>query len=248
MSFLVRATALALFACAAPPPRPVSSALAPKLDALFEPAVRAGWIPGAIVTVIDGDAVTTRSFGRATDTAPVLDYNTLLNGTSTAAGLKQIITERKAADNPDGKGLVTIDSTTTPGTVVVSNATSPLGITIGAPSSQPSSITVATPGLPAGASFTVASQPVDGDVVQLGISFPDGTTKLLTMTARSGTADPTKGEFQIGATTAAMSSRASGLSPRERAKSTMASTAPRKPPWNDMPPRQIAKISSGWKR
>ena len=38
---------------------------------------------------------------------------------------------------------------------------------------------------------------------------------------------------------------ASALKDRERAKSTMASTAPRKPPWNDIPPRQTAKISDG---
>ncbi len=38
---------------------------------------------------------------------------------------------------------------------------------------------------------------------------------------------------------------ASAFRIRDRAKSTMASTAPRKPPWNDMPPCQTAKISDG---
>ena len=49
----------------------------------------------------------------------------------------------------------------------------------------------------------------------------------------------------IGVATAARSSMASALKDRERAKSTMASTAPRKPPWNDIPPRHTAKISDG---
>jgi flagellin-like hook-associated protein FlgL len=158
----------------------------------------------AVIGMLNTDAAGRYLFsGRATDTEPVLDYDTIINGTPTAAGLKQIITERKAADNPDGKGLVTVDSTTTAGTVVVSNATSPLGITIGAPSSQTAAITVSTAGTPPAASFVVATQPADGDVVQLGVTFPDGTTKLLTLTARTGTADPTKGEFQVGADTTA---------------------------------------------
>jgi flagellar hook-associated protein 3 FlgL len=157
-----------------------------------------------IIGMLNTDAAGRYLFsGRATDTEPVLDYDTIVNGTPTAAGLKQIIAERKAADNPDGKGLVTVDSATTPGTVTVSNATSPLGITVGAPSSQTAAITVSTAGTPAAASFVVATQPADGDVVQLGVSFPDGTTKLLTLTARTGTADPTKGEFQVGADTTA---------------------------------------------
>ena len=33
---------------------------------------------------------------------------------------------------------------------------------------------------------------------------------------------------------------------RTRAKITIASTVPRKPPWKDMPPCQSAKISSGF--
>ncbi|MFO1148466.1 MAG: flagellin [Alsobacter sp.] len=158
----------------------------------------------SVIGMLNTDAAGRYLFsGRATDTEPVLDYATIINGTPTEAGLAQIIGERKAADNPDGKGRVTVDSATTAGTVTVGNAASPLGITVGAPSSQTAAITVSTAGTPPSASFVVASQPADGAVVQLGISFPDGTTKVLTLTARTGTADPTKGEFQVGADTTA---------------------------------------------
>lgn len=155
-----------------------------------------------VISLLNTDAAGRYLFsGRATATKPVADFDTIMNGTSTEAGLKQIIAERKAADNPDGKGRVSITPTTPPGGVTLANAASPLGITIGTPVSKTAAITVSTAGTPPSATFTVASQPADGETVQIDLSFPDGTTKILTLTARTGTADPSKGEFQVGAAT-----------------------------------------------
>jgi flagellin-like hook-associated protein FlgL len=138
--------------------------------------------------------------GRATDTKPVLDFDTIMNGTPTQAGLKQLIGERRAADNPDTQGLVAIDKTTTAGTVSFTNASSPLGMTIGTAVSQSAAVTATpTAGPPPSADFVFTGVPADGETISISFTLPDGTSTTIALTARTGTADPAKSEFQVGA-------------------------------------------------
>jgi flagellar hook-associated protein 3 FlgL len=148
--------------------------------------------------------------GRATDVQPVVDYDTMINGTATQAGLKQIIAERKAADNTNGSGNLT--ATATGNVVSILNASTSVGLQAGSPGSSNAGVAVATvAGPPAGSTVTFNSIPSDGDTVQVTLTLPDNSTKTLTFTARAGAADPTKNEFQIGATPAATANGLAGV-------------------------------------
>src|SRR5579863_3795990 len=88
--------------------------------------------------------------GSAINTPAVADANSILNGSGTRAGLKQVIAERAVADGTTGLGRLTISSPTTTGTapatttsfsVAEGAAGSPFGLKL---SSVTSSLTGAT--------------------------------------------------------------------------------------------------------
>lgn len=137
--------------------------------------------------------------GRTGDTEPVKSYDLIMNGDATHAGLKQMITQRKAADlGTAGLGRLALTSTGTTNVTLSEEAAGlPFGMKIGATTATGAGIT-ATPaaGPPVSVALDVAAQPAQGDTVEITLNLPDGTNTKVTLTAGStGT-----GGFAIGAT------------------------------------------------
>ncbi|MGK2739274.1 flagellin [Tepidicaulis sp. LMO-SS28] len=140
--------------------------------------------------------------GSATQTKPVELPDTILNGTVTQAGLKQIIDERLQADlGADGRGRLTVTQPNT-NEVEIAEEASPnaFGLKLTATSSELTGTTVPQPaGTPP--SFTVSfsgTLPNPGEQISMEFALPDGSSETMTLTATS--ADPPgEGEFTIGA-------------------------------------------------
>ncbi len=146
--------------------------------------------------------------GRKTDTKPVLDAQTLLNGDSAGrAGVSQMIAERKAADlgvAPSTGRVVRGGAGTTAS--LTEDGNHPFGIKLTAASSTSAGIAaVRTAGPPADLTFTVTANPAAGEEVRLQLTLPDKTTRDIVLTARTGpsTLAGDAGGFDIGATPAA---------------------------------------------
>ena len=151
--------------------------------------------------------------GSAINTPAVADANSILNGSGTQAGLKQVIAERAVADGTTGLGRLTISTPTTTGvppatttsfSVAEDAAGSPFGLKLSSVTSSLTGATVTGPsGSPAAVSFSFGStNPNSGDAVTLNFNLPDGTTSSVTLTASSATPAPAN-TFAIGATPAA---------------------------------------------
>jgi len=152
--------------------------------------------------------------GTAITTPALASANDILNGTTTQAGLKQVISERLQADQgANGLGRLVITppvaapatppASSTLTTVAEDVPGSPFGLKLSSVSTT-STVTNVVSG-PSGspASFSVdfaASQPSAGDTFNVTFNLPDGTTDSIKLTASSSTPLPT-GSFAIGATT-----------------------------------------------
>ena len=143
--------------------------------------------------------------GSAIGTPSVAPADTIMNGSGTQAGLKQVIAERAQADGTTGLGrLVLTQPSPTSVSVAEDVAGSPFGLKL---SSVTSSLTggaaVSGPsGSPAAVSITLgATNPSPGDQVSLTFNLPDGTTASVQLTASSANPPPS-GSFTIGATPA----------------------------------------------
>lgn len=149
--------------------------------------------------------------GRDSTTKPVADYDTIMKGDATHAGLTALIAERKAADlgAPDAAaipptifGRLTLASAPSTLTLGEDAAGSPFGLKLGAVTSSAAAITAPAPaGAPPATTLTVASQPTAGDTVGFTFTLPDGTTATFTLTARAAGSAAANGTFEIGATT-----------------------------------------------
>jgi flagellar hook-associated protein 3 FlgL len=142
--------------------------------------------------------------GGAINTPSVASMDDILNGTTTQAGLKQVISERAQADGTAGLGRLVISTPVlTPTSVQVAEdaAGSPFGLKLNAISSSLTGATVTGPaGSPAAISVDLgATNPNDGDKVSFTFTLPDGTTESIQLTASSATPQPV-GSFAIGAT------------------------------------------------
>ena len=146
--------------------------------------------------------------GTAINTPAVASAADILNGTSTQAGLKQVIAERKQADlGTNGFGRLTLSaSAATPIRVAEDVAGSPFGLKLSAVSSSLTNAVVTNPsGSPTAVSIDLtAGNPNPGDQISLSFKLPDGTTESVQLTASNATPLPT-GTFAIGATPAATS-------------------------------------------
>jgi flagellar hook-associated protein 3 FlgL len=144
--------------------------------------------------------------GSAINTPSVASMDTILNGTTTQAGLKQVIAERQQADlGASGLGRLVITSPTPTSVQVAEDvAGSPFGLKLNAVSSSLTGATVTGPaGSPAAVSVDLgASNPNNGDTVSFEFNLPDGTTESIQLTASSATPPPA-GSFAIGATSTA---------------------------------------------
>ncbi len=144
--------------------------------------------------------------GGAINTPAVASIDNILNGTTTQAGLKQVIAERQQADlGASGLGRLIVATPTTSSVQVVEDAAgSPFGLKLSAFSSSLTGATVTGPaGSPSAVSISLgATNPNDGDKVSFAFKLPDGTTESIQLTASSATPQPT-GSFAIGTTPAA---------------------------------------------
>jgi flagellar hook-associated protein 3 FlgL len=154
--------------------------------------------------------------GTAINTQAVASADDILNGTSTQAGLKQVIQERQQADlGANGMGRVTVTppapatppptapASSTLTTVSEDSALSQFGLKLNAISttSQVAGVVSGPSGSPASVSVDFANgQPASGDTFSVKFNEPDGTTDSITLTATSQTPVPA-GSFAIGATT-----------------------------------------------
>src|SRR6266852_5389572 len=139
--------------------------------------------------------------GSAINTPSVASIDDILNGTTTQAGLKQVISERQQADGTTGLGRLVITSPTATSVQVAEDvAGSPFGLKLSAVSSSLTGATVAGPaGSPAAVSIDLgATNPSNGDKVSFEFALPDGTTESIQLTASSATPPPV-GSFAIGA-------------------------------------------------
>jgi hypothetical protein len=141
--------------------------------------------------------------GSAINTPAVASVDNILNGTTTQAGLKQLISERQQADlGASGLGRLVISSPTVTSVKVAEDvAGSPFGLKLSAISSSLTGSTVTGPaGSPAAVSVDLgATNPNNGDTVSFQFNLPDGTTESINLTASSATPQPA-GSFAIGAT------------------------------------------------
>jgi flagellar hook-associated protein 3 FlgL len=144
--------------------------------------------------------------GSAINTPSVASIDNILNGTTTQAGLKQVISERAQADvGSTGLGRLVISSPTPTSVQVAEDvAGSPFGLKLSAVSSSLTGATVTGPaGSPSAISVDLgASNPSNGDKVSFDFKLPDGTTESIQLTASSATPQPV-GSFAIGATSTA---------------------------------------------
>jgi hypothetical protein len=154
--------------------------------------------------------------GSAINTPSVASYDSIINGTTTQAGLKQLIAQRAQAD----LGTTTIGANGLSGAVITQPTTNSVQIATNGPgslfaftltgiSSTGSSATVTGPtGTPAAISVTLNSDPISGDQFNFSFNLPDGTSENVQLTA-TGSSSPPAGSFTIGATAAATASNLS---------------------------------------
>jgi flagellar hook-associated protein 3 FlgL len=141
--------------------------------------------------------------GSAINTPAVASADTIMNGTGTMAGLKQVMAERQQADlGTNGLGRLVISSPTSTSVQVAEDvAGSPFGLKLSSVSSSLTGATVTGPsGSPPAVSVALgATNPNPGDQVSFTFNLPDGTTQTIKLTATNTTPPPT-GSFAIGTT------------------------------------------------
>jgi flagellar hook-associated protein 3 FlgL len=143
--------------------------------------------------------------GNATDTPATDTVDHILNGNGSAAGLKQVISERLQADQgSDGRGrlitpaaagsVVTLaeDGVHPFGFKLAGGSTNIVGATVTGPSGSPPSLSIDLGG----------TNPPDGATVHVQLNLPDGSSTSIDLTASSAVPTPA-GSFAIGATVAA---------------------------------------------
>jgi flagellar hook-associated protein 3 FlgL len=144
--------------------------------------------------------------GTAVNTPSVASMDDIMNGTTTQAGLKQVIAERKQADvGTTGLGRLVITSPTPTSVKVAEDvAGSPFGLKLSSVSSSLTGAAVTGPsGSPAGISIDLgATNPNNGDKVSFTFNLPDGSQESIALTASSATPPPA-GSFAIGVSTTA---------------------------------------------
>jgi flagellin-like hook-associated protein FlgL len=149
--------------------------------------------------------------GSAINTPAVASASDILNGTSTQAGLTQVIAQRLQADlGANGMGRLVVTATppspaTSTGTQVAEDvAGSAFGLKLASVSSTLTNATVTGPsGSPAAVNVDFsAGQPNPNEQITYTFNEPDGTQDSITLTATNQSPPPT-GSFLIGSTASA---------------------------------------------
>lgn len=165
-----------------------------------------------VVTLLNSDVAGRYLFGGAnTDSAPLPDTETLLNGQGGKAGFKTVVSERKAADaGLDGRGRLASSQAVGTSTVKLSeDGVHPFGMKVSTISTTSSSVTVTQPaagtlplGKEVGVTFATApaAQIVEGQSISMGFTLPDGTETQISLRAvTAANATGAVDEFVIGA-------------------------------------------------
>ncbi len=144
--------------------------------------------------------------GRSADIKPVADYNLMMNGDGTRAGVLQLINERRQADlGASGLGRTIVGGAGASATLTEEAAGLAYGFDIAGGGTNNTNISATfTAGPPANIGFTLTSLPVEGDKVSVNLNLPDGTSETITLSAKTTVAGGASANaFQIGASTAA---------------------------------------------
>src|SRR3954471_2550049 len=151
--------------------------------------------------------------GRTTDTPATVSSDVMLDGLGTQAGLKQLINERRQADQGvSNMGHLTVASPPLTTTVTsLAEDGSSFGLKLASISSSLTGATVTQPaGAPPGVTVHLgAVNPNDGEKVTFNFNLPDGTTESIVLTATTTNPPPT-GSFLIGVDTAATTTNLQG--------------------------------------
>src|SRR4029450_13552604 len=143
-----------------------------------------------------------RFSGRATDTAATVSADVMLDGVGTQAGLKQLINERRQADQGvSNMAHLTVSSPPLTTTVTsLAEDGSSFGLKLASISSSLTGATVTQPaGTPPAVTVDLgAVDPNDGEKVTFNFNLPDGTTESIVLTATTKNPPPTA-SFLIGA-------------------------------------------------
>ena len=144
--------------------------------------------------------------GRTTDTSATVSADVMLDGLGTQAGLKQLINERRQADQGvSNMAHLTVSSPPLTTTVTsLAEDGSSFGLKLGSISSSLTGATVTQPtGAPPAVTVDLgAVNPNDGEKVTFNFNLPDGTTEQIVLTATTTNPPPT-GSFLIGVDTVA---------------------------------------------
>ena len=144
--------------------------------------------------------------GRTTDTPATVPADVMLGGTGTQAGLRQLINERRQADQGVAN-LAHLTVSSPPVTTTVTSLSedgSSFGLKLGAITSSLTGATVTQPtGAPPAATIDLgAVNPNDGDKIAFNFNLPDGTSETISLTATTKSPPPA-GSFLIGVDTVA---------------------------------------------
>ncbi|MGE0232264.1 MAG: flagellin [Flavobacteriaceae bacterium] len=136
--------------------------------------------------------------GRVTDEAPVVGTQQLLDGDGARDGFRQVSAERLMADQgSDGRGR--FSSSVTANTVTFAeDGVHPFGFKLSAINAIGSSASVTAPsGAPANGGLTFTSVPAAGEQINVTLTLPDGSEKVIKLTATTSS-PPGDGAFTIG--------------------------------------------------
>ena len=152
--------------------------------------------------------------GRTTDTPATVPADVMLDGTGTQAGLKQLVNERRQADQ-GVSNMAHLTVSSPPATTTVTSLAedgSSFGMKLGAVTSSLTGATVNQPtGTPPAVTVDLgAVNPNDGDKISFNFNLPDGTTETISLTATT-TSPPPAGSFLIGVDTAATTLNLQGV-------------------------------------
>jgi len=149
--------------------------------------------------------------GRDATTQPVLDADTILNGTTDSqgnklAGLTALINERVTAElGASGNGRLTQTSPSATSVQVTDETNAAtrgkFGFTLtGTPTTTGTALSASITGTgPASLNVSLAAQPVAGDSVSFALKMPDGTATTVTLTAATSADASSTTSFAIGA-------------------------------------------------
>ncbi|MDP1730620.1 MAG: hypothetical protein Q8L54_05460, partial [Devosia sp.] len=136
--------------------------------------------------------------GSTTDRRPVENIGSILDGALGRAGFRTVVGERKLADAGDGLGRLAIDATVAGTVSLAEDGTHPFGFKLSTLSTSSSNIALTPPaGTPPALSVAFTGQPLAGEIVNVGLTLPDGTQAVIRLGASADTTGA--GAFQIGA-------------------------------------------------